>query len=66
MESEWKHWTWRSEGDLMMNLAFFVESGDSSTKRPYSMQDMIHARPGTYVTRLTRFAGALYCRVNKG
>ncbi|XP_031374581.1 probable pectate lyase 5 isoform X2 [Punica granatum] len=26
-ESEWRRWNWRSEGDLMVNGAFFVPSG---------------------------------------
>ncbi|CAA6660880.1 unnamed protein product [Spirodela intermedia] len=51
-DSAWKTWKWRSEGDLMMN--------------GYSNKDMIKAKPGTFVTRLTRFAGALACRVNRG
>lgn len=62
MESEWKKWTWRSEGDLMRNGAFFVPSGNPSKRMPYSRLDMIKAKPGTYVSRLTRFSGALTCR----
>ncbi|KAF8399421.1 hypothetical protein HHK36_015286 [Tetracentron sinense] len=64
-EDVWKQWTWRSQGDLMMNGAFFVESGNRSKKRSFSKKDMISAKPGTFVTRLTRFAGALSCRLNK-
>ncbi|XP_022768291.1 pectate lyase-like [Durio zibethinus] len=58
-ESEWKSWNWRSENDLMMNGAFFVQSG-----RPIkgvNRYDVIKAKPGTFVTRLTRFSGALNC-----
>ncbi|OVA13300.1 Pectate lyase/Amb allergen [Macleaya cordata] len=64
-ESVWKQWTWRSQGDLMMNGAFFVESGDETPTLPYTKKDMISAKPGTFVTRLTRFAGALNCKVGK-
>ncbi|KAF4376650.1 hypothetical protein CsatB_021650 [Cannabis sativa] len=64
-ESEWRSWTWRSEGDLMMNGAFFVQSGNPSKKRPFGRRDMIKAKPGTFVTRLTRFAGALNCKIRK-
>lgn len=64
-EWEWKRWTWRSEGDLMMNGAFFVQSGNPSKMRPFSRHDMIKAKPGTFVTRLTRFAGALNCYYGK-
>ncbi|KAF4367626.1 hypothetical protein F8388_011265 [Cannabis sativa] len=62
-ESVWKTWNWRSEGDLMMNGAFFVESG--STVKNVPNKDVINAKPGTFVTRLTRFAGALNCVKNK-
>ncbi|XP_062104758.1 pectate lyase-like [Humulus lupulus] len=64
-ESEWKTWTWRSEGDLMMNGAFFIQSGNPSKRRPFGRRDMIKAKPGTFVTRLTRFAGALNCKIGK-
>ncbi|XP_057950993.1 pectate lyase-like [Malania oleifera] len=60
-ESVWKSWTWRSEGDLMMNGAFFVESGNPKVSFPFSKKDVIKAKPGTFVTRLTRFAGTLDC-----
>ncbi|MGD7340679.1 hypothetical protein ACQCRO_27635, partial [Ralstonia pseudosolanacearum] len=58
---QWKHWTWRSEGDLMMNGAFFLDSGNPSIDHNYSKQDMISAKPAAFVTRLTRFSGALTC-----
>ncbi|PON95893.1 Pectate lyase [Trema orientale] len=64
-EWEWKKWTWRSEGDLMMNGAFFVQSGNPSNKRSFSRRDMIKAKPGSFVTRLTRFAGALNCKIGQ-
>ncbi|KAM7251825.1 hypothetical protein ACFE04_023708 [Oxalis oulophora] len=63
-ESEWKNWIWKSEGDLMMNGAFFVESG-AANSRSFSRLDMIKYKPGTFVTRLTRFAGALGCHPGK-
>ncbi|KAF8390257.1 hypothetical protein HHK36_024782 [Tetracentron sinense] len=65
-EDVWKQWTWRSEGDLMMNGAFFVKSGNPSKRRPFSKKDMITAKPGTFVTRLTRFSGALNCKRKQG
>ena len=59
-ESEWKNWWWRSEGDLMMNGAFFTQSGNP--KHTVSKtQDLILPKPGTYANLLTRFAGALKC-----
>ncbi|KAI4375287.1 hypothetical protein MLD38_013174 [Melastoma candidum] len=62
----WKNWKWRSNGDLMMNGAFFVQSGAPLNRKPYGRLDMIRAKPGTFVTRLTRFSGALNCVPNKG
>ncbi|XAR65451.1 Pectate lyase [Bertholletia excelsa] len=62
-ESEWKKWLWRSEGDLMMNGAFFVESGNPS--QGYFQNDMLSAKPGSDASMLTRFSGALKCIPNK-
>ena len=62
-ESVWRTWNWRSEGDLMMNGAFFVKSG--SPIRKMSRKNVIKAKPGTYVRRLTRFAGCLNCVKDK-
>ncbi|XP_068651223.1 pectate lyase-like [Aristolochia californica] len=64
-ESEWKQWTWRSEGDLLINGAFFRQSGGSRSKLKYSSKDFINAKPGSYVRRLTRFAGKVNCRVGR-
>ncbi|KAM6547226.1 hypothetical protein CsatB_018902 [Cannabis sativa] len=63
--SEWKQWQWKSQGDLMMNGAFFVESGSRFNKKQFSRHDMIKYKPGTFVTRLTRNAGTLICRYGK-
>ncbi|KAF2299583.1 hypothetical protein GH714_038266 [Hevea brasiliensis] len=65
MESEWKDWNWRSEGDLMMNGAFFVESGKSLGHQQFTRLQMIQAKPGTFVTRLTRYSGPLACHEGK-
>ncbi|XP_059445237.1 pectate lyase-like [Corylus avellana] len=64
-EGVWSQWTWRSEGDLMLNGAFFVQSGKQLAKKPYSRLEMIKARPGTFVKRLTRFAGTVNCKPGK-
>ncbi|KAJ6926857.1 pectate lyase-like [Populus alba x Populus x berolinensis] len=60
-KGEWSKWTWRSENDLMMNGAFFVQSGKARTKKP-NRKFMIKAKPGAVATRMTRFAGALDCK----
>ncbi|KAH0664330.1 hypothetical protein KY284_029261 [Solanum tuberosum] len=59
-ESVWKNWVWRSQGDLMMNGAFFVESGNRNHKF-MTGPDMIHPRAGSDAGRLTRFSGSLNC-----
>ncbi|KAJ3683619.1 hypothetical protein LUZ60_013846 [Juncus effusus] len=64
MESEWKDWVWKSEGDIMKNGAFFIKSGGQN-ERKYNNQEFIKAKPGTYVNRLTRFAGVLSCKKNQ-
>ncbi|XP_052108116.1 pectate lyase-like [Arachis duranensis] len=62
-QSVWKNWNWRSEGDLMLNGAFFVESGTKVTNFPKSAG--ITAKPGSFTSSLTRFAGPLKCVVHK-
>ncbi|KAK2408325.1 pectate lyase [Trifolium repens] len=64
-ESEWKNWQWRSVNDEFLNGAYFIQSGPELNDRPFSRQDMITAKPGSYVGRLTRFAGNLRCSVGK-
>ena len=63
-EAQWKTWTWRSEGDLLMNGAFFVQSGSPRPNLGFRGKGMIKAKPGSFATRLTRYSGALSCRVN--
>ncbi|CAK9143501.1 unnamed protein product [Ilex paraguariensis] len=60
-ESEWKDWNWKSEGDLMLNGAFFTGSGarDSSS---YAKASSLSARPSSLVGSITMAAGALNCR----
>ncbi|KAK8278303.1 hypothetical protein V6Z12_D09G033700 [Gossypium hirsutum] len=65
LESKWKNWVWRSEGDLFMNGAFFRTSKPSSSFQfTFNKKDMIEAKPGTFVGRLTHFVGALNCKKN--
>ncbi|XP_078429398.1 pectate lyase-like [Wolffia australiana] len=63
-EEQWRQWTWRSEGDLLMNGAFFVQSGRPRSNLGLSRVGMIKAKPGTFATRLTRYSGALTCKIN--
>ncbi|GLJ34319.1 hypothetical protein SUGI_0690030 [Cryptomeria japonica] len=57
----WHHWNWRSEGDLMLNGAFFTPSGTgASSTYPEALSLM--ARPPSLVRTLTKTAGPLSCR----
>jgi pectate lyase len=59
---EYKEWVWKSQGDVMMNGAFFNESGGQN-ERSYDQLDFIPAKHGKYVGQLTKFAGTLNCHV---
>ncbi|EMS61728.1 putative pectate lyase 7 [Triticum urartu] len=59
-ESEWKNWVWISDGDLMINDAYFTTSGGQIGQK-LNGKDLIKPKPGEYVRRLTRFAGPLDC-----
>ncbi|KAL6602905.1 hypothetical protein ACP70R_043266 [Stipagrostis hirtigluma subsp. patula] len=63
-ESEWKHWVWHSEGDLFMEGAIFNATGGPPNLK-FNKKNLIKPKSGSYVTRLTRFAGALPCRPGK-
>lgn len=60
-ESEWKNWNWRSEGDLMLNGAFFTQSGAGAISS-YSKASSLSARPSSLVASLTSGAGSLNCK----
>ena len=61
---DYKEWVWKSQGDVMMNGAFFNESGGQN-ERKYDELDFIPAKHGRYVGQLTRFAGPLKCIVGQ-
>ena len=63
-EGEWKNWVWHSENDLFMEGANFTVSG-GQINRQFHKKDLIKPKPGSYVTRLTRYAGSLACRPGK-
>ncbi|XP_014520213.1 pectate lyase [Vigna radiata var. radiata] len=60
-EQEWKNWQWRSIKDELVNGAYFRQSGPVLNNRPFTKKDMVSSRPGSYVVRLSRYAGALRC-----
>ncbi|KAI3793980.1 hypothetical protein L1987_36604 [Smallanthus sonchifolius] len=62
-ESVWRKWTWRSEGDLLLNGAYFRQSGNPNWAKRYKGYPLIPAEPAENVHRLTKFVGAsLHCK----
>lgn len=62
-ENEWKQWNWKSEDDVMLNGAYFTNSGslESST---YETAYSVTPKSSALVGDLTKNAGVLSC--NKG
>uniref|UniRef100_J3M5N9 Pectate lyase n=2 Tax=Oryza brachyantha TaxID=4533 RepID=J3M5N9_ORYBR len=56
-ESVWRNWNWLSDGDLMLNGAFFTASG----KPGPDLKAPTFARPSSSVPSMTASAGALSC-----
>ncbi|XP_056166514.1 probable pectate lyase 5 [Syzygium oleosum] len=57
-ESEWRKWNWRSEGDLMVNGAFFVTSGADMSPQ-YAEASSMSPLSANYIDQLTETAGVL-------
>ncbi|XVF03393.1 hypothetical protein REPUB_Repub04eG0257400 [Reevesia pubescens] len=59
----WNSWNWRSEGDLMMDGAFFTQSGDPDTSKKYAAAgtNLMPAKPAHMVSLLTKHSGTLNC-----
>ncbi|KFK31278.1 hypothetical protein AALP_AA6G091900 [Arabis alpina] len=58
---QWRHWNWRSEGDLFLNGAFFTRSG-SGLGASYARASSLGAKSSSLVGVITSNAGALNCR----
>ncbi|KAG5008102.1 hypothetical protein JHK82_026035 [Glycine max] len=61
----WSKWQWKSENDLFINGATFLQSGAPLGKLPFNKGLMMKPRPGAEASRLTRFAGTLNCKLGK-
>ncbi|KAJ0052746.1 hypothetical protein Pint_01593 [Pistacia integerrima] len=57
----WKSWNWRSEGDLLLNGAYFISSGAESAAS-YARASSLGAKSSSLVGTLTSSAGAMSCR----
>ncbi|KAK3439826.1 hypothetical protein EUGRSUZ_B00168 [Eucalyptus grandis] len=60
-QSEWRNWNWRSEGDLLLNGAFFTPSGAGASSS-YAKASSLGARPSSLVGTITGNAGTLGCK----
>lgn len=60
-ENEWRKWNWRSEGDLMLNGAFFTATGAGASSS-YAKASSLGARPSSLISSITSGAGALGCK----
>ncbi|CAL0303137.1 unnamed protein product [Lupinus luteus] len=59
--SQWKGWNWRSEGDLLLNGAYFTPSG-AGASASYARASSLGAKSSSMVGSMTSNAGALGCR----
>ena len=59
-ESVWKNWVWKSEGDVLQNGAFFIQSGDPHHKFVHG-PEYIPPKPGQFASTLVRHSGHLKC-----
>ncbi|CAM8995470.1 unnamed protein product [Rhodiola kirilowii] len=62
--NHWKHWNWRSEGDLLLNGAYFTPSGVGAAAG-YARASSLSAKSSSMVDSITSSAGALSCRKNQ-
>ncbi|KAM3360835.1 putative pectate lyase P56 [Capsicum galapagoense] len=62
---EWMKWTWISQGDDLENGATFTPSGDQNLLEKIDHLNLIQPEPSSKVGILTRFSGALACKVGR-
>ncbi|KAH9681130.1 hypothetical protein WN943_029461 [Citrus x changshan-huyou] len=62
--SQWKGWNWRSEGDLLLNGAYFTPSG-AGASASYARASSLGAKSSSMVGSITSGAGALTCRKSR-
>ncbi|MFS8012419.1 putative pectate lyase [Helianthus anomalus] len=55
-EGNWSGWNWRTDGDIMVNGAFFVPSGDGLSAT-YAKASSYEPKSAALVTQLTKYAG---------
>ncbi|GAV67646.1 Pec_lyase_C domain-containing protein [Cephalotus follicularis] len=55
-EREWTGWNWRTDGDIMVNGAFFVPSGEGLSTQ-YAMASSVEPKSAALIDHLTMNAG---------
>ena len=55
-EKHWAKWNWRTDGDVMVNGAFFVPSGDG-VSLAYARATSLQAKAAGFIDQLTVNAG---------
>ncbi|KAG9150107.1 hypothetical protein Leryth_009687 [Lithospermum erythrorhizon] len=63
-EDKWSNWNWRSEGDIMVNGAYFVASGEGVQVK-YEKAYSVEPKSATLIEQLTMNAGVLGSRHNQ-
>lgn len=57
----WKYWNWKSEDDMLLNGANFVQSG-SPRSVAYAAACSVAPRSSAFVGQLTKNAGVISCQ----
>ncbi|KAK1385033.1 Pectate lyase [Heracleum sosnowskyi] len=57
---QWRAWNWRSEGDLLLNGAYFTRSG-AGASASYARASSLDAMSSSMVGTITSGAGVLGC-----
>ncbi|KAL9272374.1 putative pectate lyase 12 [Drosera capensis] len=60
-EGAWKDWNWRSEGDIMVNGAFFIASGEELEVK-YEKAYSVEPKSVAYIDQLTMNSGVFGSR----
>ncbi|CAJ1977573.1 unnamed protein product [Sphenostylis stenocarpa] len=55
-DSEWSGWNWRTEGDIMVNGAFFVPSG-AGLSAQYAEATSVQPKSAVQIDQLTMYSG---------
>ena len=55
-EGEWADWNWRTEGDIMVNGAFFVPSGGGLSAQ-YARAYSVDPKSAVLIDQLTQYSG---------